>query len=181
MGIKINIIIIKLALIIILTQLIGCTAMIHNVVVNHNPSYDAVEKSWQPIPNMMGRIVVYWPRLPYAGFSLGPVGGFSVMNVTIDNQKTTSIGDQTFIFTDLTPGTHLIEFGQGGLFSKKIPLSVEIQHKEITFVEIQTTQFSNKPACIVNSSKAHEALKEIHHNYSSSVPFDDVNCGRPAF
>lgn len=148
----------------------GCMAIVHDAVVSSQPTYQTVEASWPPIEPGFGRVVIYFPRLPAAGFSpLGP-GGFMDQTVKIDDKLETTITDQSFVFVDLTPGSHTIS--HLGHFYVKYSLSFELKAGELMYIEIQRTQFESKEPRVVESAEARQKLANIHHQFSNSRPFN---------
>src|SRR5689334_10810099 len=89
--------------------LTGCTAVLHDAVVHSYPSYKDTMKNAPSLQKNMGRIVIFYPRLPMAGFNpIAPVGGFATVGLSIDTTEHTSVGDATFVFIDLPAGRHLV-------------------------------------------------------------------------
>lgn len=168
----------------ITSQLIGCTAMIHNMVVSSYPTFEDTESSWPSITGNNGRLLVYWPRLPLGGFGKG---GMASLKLTIDGEKSKSgsIGDQTFVFIDLKEGAHTVELSQPGPFftTHKNTISVNIKQEEIVFLKIKPQSFDRKAerAEVVDSSEARDSLKDIYHNYKIPAAFNEQPKGsRPA-
>ena len=78
--------------------LAGCGAMIHSAVVKSLPTYSETKSAWPPVPESMGRVVIYYPRLSGAGIG---VGGYDSRSIQVDGKYKTLLEDQTFIYIDL--------------------------------------------------------------------------------
>jgi len=154
-------------------SLIGCTAMIYTSTLKKFPTYEEVEEQWPPLEHTTGRVVVYWPRLPMAGFSPVGTGGFAIATLTVDDSLSTKIGDKTFVFTDLATGSHSIEVDPSGLLFPPKRITIEVSAGEITFVKITNVQLESNPPVVVLPADARLELVEIHHNYKEALPFPD--------
>lgn len=163
-----------------ITGLAGCMAMIHHSVVSGLPTFGETEAAWPMVPAEKGRVVFYWPRLGGLGFNpipfTGP-GGFGLRTVKVDGnqQLTTSMLDQTFVFADLPLGSHAIEVEKAGAFgrSSSVSVSIDVTSGEITFVELRSSQTSEEPPQVVTAQRAREALAAIHHSFKKPMPFYD--------
>lgn len=151
-------------------SLAGCGAMIHNAVLKSATSFNDVEQKWPPIKKNEGRVVVYYPRLPAAGFSIVGGGGYDSRRVTVDNKYKASLMDQTFMFIDLDVGKHSVIY-KGHMYKKK-KIDFDLSEDEIKFIKITWTQTKSPPPEIVPEKKARKELLNIKHNFKKPVPFD---------
>jgi hypothetical protein len=150
---------------------LGCMAIVHDAVVSSQPTYQAIEASWPQLEPGLGRVVIYFPRLPAAGFNpIGPVGGWMDLEVKIDGKLTTMITDQSFVFVDLAPGSHSIS--HLGHFWVNYSMSFEVKAGELAYIEIQRTQFESKEPKVADPKEAKNKLAKIHHQFSNSRPFN---------
>ena len=171
---------IRVLIIATIAALAGCMAMIHHAVVTGLPTFGQTEAAWPTVPAEKGRVVFFWPRLGGLGFNpipfTGP-GGFGLRTVKVDGNQTltTSMLDQTFVFADLSLGSHAIEVVKAGAFgsSSSVSVSIEVKSGEITFVELRSSQTSEEPPQVVTAQRAREALAAIHHNFKNPIPFYD--------
>src|SRR5262249_2822951 len=108
----------------------GCTAIVHDAVVGSFPDYAATMKSAPPLQPNNGRLIIFYPRLPMAGFNPVPLtgpGGFGIVTVLVDRAEKTSVGDQTFVFIDLPSGSHTISHTRGGLLSDTYDSTIDVR------------------------------------------------------
>ena len=155
-----------------LLALTGCTALVHNAVVNSYPTYQETEASWPPLKTNESRLLVYWPRLPAQGLNpVGP-GGFGAIRLVIDDRYSTTVGDQTFVFVDLPPGDHEVTAKTGGFLGTSKTLNVQLNPGQIIYLEVETSQIANKPPRVAAEEEARAALPKIHHNYKNALPFN---------
>ncbi len=147
--------------------LAGCGAMVHNAVVKSLPSYEQTKNTWPSIPDGMGRVVIYYPRLPAAGFGLG---GYDSRSVLVDDTNKTSLADQTFVYIDLKSGKHTVMY-KGNMYKKR-EVSFGLLENELKFVEITYGQGGSPLPEVVSETVAEKALIEIKHGYKNSLAFD---------
>lgn len=151
--------------------LCGCTAMIHDAVVDTYPSYAEAMKAAPALPSGYGRIVVYYPRLPAAGLGSGGAG---IQTVTVDKTEKTHVGDQTFVFIDLPAGPHSVSnvAAGGGMFSTSYDTSVQLKAGETLFVELVAEVLDRQPPKVVPADQAQQKLADVRHNYKLAMPFN---------
>ena len=147
--------------------LAGCGAMVHNAVVKSLPSYEETKNTWPSIPDGMGRVVIYYPRLPAAGFGSG---GYDSRSVLVDDIHKTSLADQTFVYIDLNAGKHNVMY-KGNMYKKR-DISFDLSENELKFVEITYGQGGNPLPEVVSETDAEKALLAIKHGYKNALAFD---------
>jgi len=131
------------------------------------------------VPADRGRLIVYYPRISRI------VGPYGEVTVKIDGGKDgreTPVGDQTFVFIDLTSGTHEIYFTDGKLFASKWNSTLDIHGGETIYLKVVNTEFKSYPPMAVKAEDARaDLIKNMRHNYKKAVPFDDLkHRGMPA-
>ena len=157
----------------------GCTAIVHDAVVNAFPEYGVTMRSAPQLPPGNGRVVIFYPRLPMAGFNPVPLsgGGYATVKVIIDKMEQTSVGDQTFVFIDLPAGRHTVSYTRGGLLANTYDAPFDVRAGRTTFVEIISEQFEQGPAKVVSSDEALKLLANTHHNFKEPLPFNQQTRG----
>lgn len=148
--------------------------MLHDVVVDAFPSYSETMKNAPSLAPGNGRVVIFYPRLPMAGFNPVPYsgsGGFAIVQLIIDSDQT-SVGDQTFVFIDLPAGLHAVTYTRGGLLANAYSRTVDVEAGKTTFVEIISEQFKQDYGKVVSSDEAQKLLVNIHHNFKQPLPFN---------
>jgi hypothetical protein len=153
----------------------GCTAIMHDVVVNSFPDYATTMKNAPPLSANNGRIIIFYPRLPMAGFNPVPLtgpGGFGIVTVLVDMTEKTSVGDQTFVFIDLPAGSHTISHTRGGLLADTYDASIDLKAGETKFVQVVSEQFEKGPAKAISPAQAQQMLANMHHNFNQPFPFN---------
>ena len=157
--------------------------MLHDAVVDVYPGYSETMRNAPPLAPGTGRVVVFYPRLPMAGFNPVPFsgpGGFAIVKLTIDTDET-SVGDQTFVFVDLPAGLHQLTYTRGGLLANNYSISLDVKEGKTIFVEIVSEQLKEGYGQIVPADQAQQLLTSIHHNYKQPLPFNRQPGGaRPA-
>ena len=139
----------------------GCTAMIAGAFISNFPSYQDVASEIPAIPEEAGRVIIYFPS------KKGMVnGGFTVVNITIDGQMKTTLGDGTFIFTDLAEGKHLISIKKGP-FDKAEIIETQVVNKNVSYIKVVHGFFTTDTPMIVAEIDAIGELENIHHNYNT--------------
>ena len=147
--------------------LAGCGAMVHDAVVKSLPSYQETINTWPSIPDGMGRVVIFYPRLPAGGFGSG---GYDSRSVLVDDIHKTSLADQTFVYIDLEAGKHNVMY-KGNMYRKR-DISFDLSENELKFVEITYGRGKNPLPEIVPESDAENVLLEIKHGYKNALAFD---------
>jgi len=158
-------------------QLVGCGS-IPNAFLSLRPTFQETESSWPTLSTNVGRAVIYWPAFQDQGVILAP----DSINLTIDNEKSlkTSIASGTFVFADLSPGSHVFGIKRPGLFWKKTLLSVTVPSAEITYVKICNNGWNLiYDLQVTSDAEARKSLKGLRHEYKRPLPLSDQKGARP--
>lgn len=139
---------------------IGCTAMMHDISISGHPKYAKLEKDWRPVDPSQSRLVVYYPRLPLAGFSFSGVGGFGYVVLWLDGVPKTLLMDQTFEVLDISPGEHGVACG-GEKFDPNGVTVVRMAPGHTYFVKAVSTQFKHTPCQRMEEPDARKDLEDI--------------------
>ena len=171
-------------LVIVLRQLAGCVAIVKSAVLSSFPTFEATEQTWPALSNEKGRVVMYWPaRTTEEMLLFGGILAGAEVGIDDDESKWGRIGNETFVFVDLTPGQHQINF----IFvhpsplqkDDKISVSVDARAGEIDYLKLHVSGFllNPDPPVIVGAAEAREALTKLHHNYKDPVSFTQQKKG----
>jgi hypothetical protein len=131
-------------------------------------------KSAPPLSPNDGRIIIFYPRLPMAGFNPIPfsgAGGAASVAILVDNTYKTTLLDQTFVFIDLPAGSHTLTQPRGW-FSEDYNTPISLEAGDTKFVELVAEQFKTGPPAIVPPNQATEMLTDIHHGFKKPLPFN---------
>ena len=151
----------------------GCTAIIHDAVVESFPTYADTMRAAPTLAPNSGRMVIFYPRLPMAGFNPVPfgTGGAGIVELTVDAEKA-SVMDQTFVFIDVPAGQHAVAYSRGGLLAGTHRTDVNVKAGSTTFVRINAEQLEEGPGKIVTAAEAQGLLANVRHAYKEALPFN---------
>lgn len=170
-------------LVIVLGQLSGCVSIVKSAVLSTFPTFETTEQTWPALSNEKGRVVIYWPaRTTEELLLFGGTLAAAEVGIDEDESKLGKIGNETFVFVDLTLGQHKINFIHPGPFftSNKVAISVDVRAGEVIYVKVNqsyTGWDAPDPPVIVGAAEARKALTKIHHNYKDTVPFTQQRKG----
>ena len=169
-------------LVIVLGQLAGCGPVIESAlkssVLSTLPTFETTEQTWPALSDETGRVVIYWPASSTAEMTLSH-GNLAEADVGIDGDesKRGGIASETFVFVDLTPGQHEINFifidPRPLMKDDKVAVLVDARAGEIIYLKLHVAGYmlNPDPPVIVGAAEAREALKELRHAYKEPVPF----------
>ncbi len=147
----------------------GCGLMMHEMMTSSLPTFEATEKMWPALHPNEGRVVVYWPRLPAGGMSIFAPGGGAIAPVYLDDGQPISINDETFLFADLSPGRHKVEFKLAAL-RPRTSVSLDVKAGTYTYVKLGANQFLDSGPVVVDAETARRDLQSLKHHRKEIVP-----------
>lgn len=169
--------------------------MHRNTVISALPTYEATQRAWPTLNPAEGRIIVYWPRLPVGGLGFGPqvastgarvgqqgaggsvgvnfleMGGGTLGSLYLDAAEEVRISDETFLFADLYPGLHKVEFKVSPTSSRRAA-SFEIRRGAYTYVRFESNQFTDTAPVIVDEAVALRELAQLRYFGRQAFPFN---------
>jgi len=153
--------------VILLAFCVGCAGLIGSAVISGFPTYQDTVESWSDIEEGKGRVIFYFVKQEGSGL-IGP----SVASLIIDEDRNlrAAFSDRTFIFADLSEGTHTAVFKRGA-FKKNLVNEIQIKKGEFLYVKLDKPKESNSDLVmqVVDKDEAINDLVLLHHNFKKPL------------
>jgi hypothetical protein len=163
----------------------GCTPIMHDMIVNSNYlKFEEVFPNMPPVDADQSRIVVYYPRVAFAGVSINPlvpIGGLSCSTIDLQNKQGAgffAVLDQTVEYMDIPAGTYTLK---EAISKQTIDVNAEPAKTYYFKVQAYGGQLNYKPPVLVDEANAIAEIKKgkirgvLHNPPMTIVPQNQYN------